>query len=885
MHRSIPLFLAAALAALGVASAQPWVPDPLEPVSSGGLVAVDRALARLSVHARLLVIGAHPDDEDNALLTWVARGMGGEAAYLSLSRGEGGQNLIGTELGVELGAIRTGELMAARRLEGSRQYFARAYDFGYTRSLEETFERWPREVLREDTIRVVRRFKPQVIVAVFPADERAGHGQHQASAVVAADAFELAGDGNAFASLPESPWAPSAFYRRAWSWRGEEGSHGYSLAALEPGAGRSLGQLAAASRSFHRSQDMGREQLAGPARGSLLWIAGGEGGEGGEPFAGIDTALSAIAGSLPMGAARREIAGLLDQIERTARAARGRLTPATVEAVVPDLAEIVDLLGQVMDRLAELGPEALAARELAAEKAEIAGYGLAAAAGVVVEAVAGQETVAAGGELEVEASVWPAGETAVGIEAIDCRVESSWRAELLPPDRDGEGLAAQEGDGSVARRRFRITVSASSPATVPYYLRQPRHADLYDWLEAPATVRGEPLGPPPLRVRFNLRIFGRPVTLVREVVYRYADQAFGERRLPVRAVPPLEVMLEPGLALLPRDERTAAGTELAATVRSNLAKPVAGEVRLLGDRNLAELVASVREGSGVWPREAFALGAVGDSKTVQLPARPPAATGRYSATAVAVLSDGRQFSQALRVISYPHIRPLAVPVAATSELSRFELSLPPLGRVGYVRGAADRVPEILSALGVPLEMLDGDALERGELAGFDAIVVGSRAYETNGALRQANGRLLEYARGGGLLLVQYQQYQFVRGGFAPWPLEIFRPHGRVTDETAPVEALDPSHAVLRHPNRISAADWQDWVQERGLYFAGEWDERYQPLLAIADPGRKAEHGALLIAPVGEGTYVYTGLSFFRQLPAGVAGAVRLFVNLLALGER
>ncbi len=883
MRRSLLLLVAFATLA-GICSAQPWVPDPLEPVSAGGLEAVDRALARLSVHARLLVVGAHPDDEDNALLTWVARGLGGEAAYLSLSRGEGGQNLIGSELGVELGAIRTGELLAARRLEGSRQYFARAYDFGYTRSLEETFDRWPRQVLQEDAIRVVRRFKPQVIVAVFPADERAGHGQHQASAVVAADAFELAGDGSAFAALPESPWAPSAFYRRAWSWRGEEGTHGYSLAALEAVSGRSLGQLAAASRSFHRSQDMGREQLAGPARGSLLWIAGGAGGAGGEgdaPFAGVDTALAAIAGSLPAGPARDEIAGLLNHVERTARAARARLTPATVEAVVPDLAEIVELLGKVTDRLAKLGPAALPARELVAEKAEIAGYGLAAAAGVVVEAVADRETVAAGGELEVEASVWPAGETAVGIEAIDCRVESGWRAEPISLERDGEGNVAAEADESVARRRFRITVSPAAPATVPYYLRQPRRGDLYDWREAPAAERGEPLGPPPLRVRFNLRIHGRPVTLVREVAYRYADQAFGERRQPVRAVPPLEVLLEPGLALLPHAE----GTKLAATVRSNLAEPVAGEVRLLGEHTPAELVGSSRDGSEAWPRDAFALGAVGASKTFQLAARSPAAPGRYSATAIAELSDGRRFSRALRVISYPHIRPLAVPVAATSELSRFELSLPPLARVGYVRGASDRVPEVLAAVGVPVELLDGDDLDRAELSGFDAIVIGSRAYEIDAALRRDNDRLLDYVRGGGLLLVQYQQYQFVAGGFAPWPLEIARPHGRVTDETAPVEPLMPDHPVFQRPNRLGEADWQGWVQERGLYFAGSWDERYQPLVSIADPGRAAERGALLVAPVGEGTYVYTGLSFFRQLPAGVAGAVRLFVNLLALSDR
>ena len=874
MLRSLSMFLAAVAAWVGVALAQPWVPDPLVPVSSGGLEAVDRALARLSVHARLLVVGAHPDDEDNALLTWVARGVGGEAAYLSLSRGEGGQNLIGPELGVELGAIRTGELLAARRVEGSRQYFTRAYDFGYTRSLVETFERWPREVLQEDTVRVVRRFKPQVIVAVFPADERAGHGQHQASAVVAAAAFEMAGDPASFADLPEIPWSPRSLYRSAWSWRGEVGTHGYSLAALDPVSGRSLGQLAAASRSLHRSQDMGREQIAGPAGGGLFWIAGA-GEEGDEPFAGVDTRLAAITAVLPAGPKRDAVGELLDRAETAARSARTRLAPAGIEAVVPDLAEIAELLAAAAERLDSGDPAERSARELVLEKLEIAGYGLVAAAGVVVEAVADREAVAAGGALEVEATVWPAGEAPVVVEAVDLLVADGWRAEPIPEPDDPEPRAppAPERVGrAIDLYRFRVGLGPETEPTVPYYLRLPRSGDLYQWRHEPAAW-GEPLQPPPLRAQVRLRIHGRPVTLVREVVHRWADQAFGERRVPVRSVPPVEVALEPSLALLPRDAESAGGAELTVTVRSNLDGPVQGMVRLASD------------GSASLPERAFSLETAGGSETVRFTVRPPASTGRYAARAEARLGDGRSGRQALRAVAYPHIRPLAAPVPAVSELSRFELALPRLDRLGYVRGASDRVPEVLAALGLPVELLGADDLDRKDLSGFDAIIVGSRAYETDEALRRANSRLLAYARDGGLLVVQYQQYQFVRGGFAPLPLEIRRPHGRVTDETAPVELLAPDHPVFRHPNRLTETDWQGWVQERGLYFPGEWHEEYRPLLAMADPGREPERGALLVASVGEGTYVYTGLSFFRQLPAGVAGAVRLFVNLLALGER
>ncbi len=246
---SVATLIALLAAAMPLPAGQSAAPRPvaLEPASSGGLEAVDRALAKLSIHARMLVVGAHPDDEDNSLLTWVSRGLGGEAAYLSLSRGEGGQNLIGPELGEPLGLIRTGELMGARHIEGTRQYFSRAYDFGYTRSLDEALERWPRKILREDAIRAARRFKPQVIVAIFPPDGRAGHGQHQASAVIARDVYELAGDSAAFAGLGLPVWAPEAFYRRAWS--REDATLGFSLGSLNPIGGRSLAQIAAASRS------------------------------------------------------------------------------------------------------------------------------------------------------------------------------------------------------------------------------------------------------------------------------------------------------------------------------------------------------------------------------------------------------------------------------------------------------------------------------------------------------------------------------------------------------------------------------------------------------------------------------------------------------------
>lgn len=256
--------------------------------------------------------------------------------------------------------------------------------------------------------------------------------------------------------------------------------------------------------------------------------------------------------------------------------------------------------------------------------------------------------------------------------------------------------------------------------------------------------------------------------------------------------------------------------------------------------------------------------------------------GRGLLQVSAELEDGDRFATSYHSIRYPHIRPQVLPRRAESELRVLDLALPDLDLVGYVRGASDRVPEVLTEIGLDVELLDAEVLEAKDFSRFDAVVVGSRAYETDPALRRANASLLDYVRAGGLLIVQYQQYQFVEGGFAPYPLEIDRPHGRVTDETSPVEVLVPDHPALNRPNRLQTSDWQGWVQERGLYFASTWDTAYQPLLSLRDPGQPEEQGALLVARVGDGIYVYTGLSFFRELPAGVPGALRLMANLLAL---
>jgi hypothetical protein len=291
------------------------------------------------------------------------------------------------------------------------------------------------------------------------------------------------------------------------------------------------------------------------------------------------------------------------------------------------------------------------------------------------------------------------------------------------------------------------------------------------------------------------------------------------------------------------------------------------------------------------PAESLAFTREDETKSVVVTVAPPAIDslrpGAFDLRAGVVGADGRRYDGSLEIIDYPHIRPRALARRSVAQIRTARIALPALSHVGYVRGAADRVPEALMAVGVPLELIGADSLVRGDLSRYDAIVIGSRAYETEPALLANNGRLLDYVAKGGLLIVQYQQYPFVEGGFAPYPLSIARPHDRVTDENAPVTPLYPTNPVFHYPNEIRADDWRGWVQERGLYFARSWDTTYAPVLETHDPGPSSAElkGGLLIAPVGRGTYVYTGLSFFRQLPAGVPGAYRLFMNLLGLKRR
>jgi LmbE family N-acetylglucosaminyl deacetylase len=814
------------LAATGPAGAQ------LAPPGTGGAAVLADALRRLGANKRVLMIGAHPDDENNEALTLISRGLGAQAAYLSLTRGEGGQNLIGPELGTDLGIIRTEELLAARQIDGARQYFTRAYDFGFSKTVDEAFRFWPHDSLLPDVLDIIRRFRPQVIISIFSGTPRDGHGQHQVAGVLAREAFER---------LRDSSGGPVKLYRSA---RFDSAAATLTLdgGRLDPVSGQSYAQLAMASRSRHRSQGEGQLERPGPSPVRLaFWESrsGRRGREDGGLFAGVDTVLPA-----------RYVA-LID----SARARYNAMNPGTI---VPLLARALTALGRGTDIVST-------------EQRAILESALAAAAGVAIDGVSDDAIVIAGQRVNVDVTVWNAGGAGVGIDDARLVAPGGWTVEPLNPP------SGPVAPGTLATGRFSVTPADSQPSA-PYFLRRPVAGALYDWSGVPRDVRGEPFEPPLLRLVVRLTIAGAPVTLTREVSFRVRDEVAGEVRRPVLADCAFDVTLSPALVVWPTDG--APGASGPRTFTLSVTNRGLGAAQ-------AGLAVGVPSGWPPLPTRTLTFTRADETQTFAFDLQLPRGVGpgTFDLRAAASGKNGGRCSGALAVIDYPHIHPRGVVREAAASIRVAKIALPSLARVGYVRGAADRVPEALAAVGVPIELIGADTLARGNLSRYDAIIIGSRAYEIDPALVANNGRVLEYARGGGLVIVQYQQYPYVQGGFAPYPLSIARPHDRVTDEAAAVTVLNPAAPLLHTPNEIGPDDWQGWVQDRGLYFAHDWDAHYTSFLTMHDPGEAPLAGGLLVATVGRGTYVYTGLAFFRELPAGVPGAYRLFANLLALGKK
>ena len=852
-------------------------------------VSLPLSLRGLPVAARALMVGAHPDDEDSALLAELTLRHGVRTAYLSLTRGEGGQNCLGPESGAALGVLRTGELLASRRYDGAEQLFSPCVDFGYAKRAEDAFAHWPRERVVGSIVQAIRALQPDVVISVWTGTPIDGHGHHRACGAATREAFDLAGEATAFpeqmqAGLP--PWRPKRLLVRV-----RDAAHQVAddlhinVGRFDPVLGRSCFELAMQGRSLHRSQNMGALPLKG-AQHVVYRVAAGPpaaGGQDANPLGGLPVRLEAWARALSGWQAldRPDVVAAIESAVQHLDAAWAQFHPQRPERTAPMLAAALAALRKTIQIL-DGGPPALHSRlrecQRRIEAAWLQTHGLA------LEVLAAKPDVIAGGSVDIEAELFLRGNAEATLSSLQAHVQPGWQVECL----EGPALPLKVCGGGAVTARFRLTApqdeATAVAATLPPWLRLPPEADLYRFVEelpclAPAAL-------PPLTVRVTLRA-GDPESSPRQtpdiplsapITWRELDPARGELSHPLRVRPTVSVTIAPSLIVMP------ASHAAAPTVDVQLHAHAARRGRLI-----------LRACDG-GQTEAHAPAALslqaGEQRTVRqaLPINPAAAGKRIfvvewqDETAPTVDTKAVSRLRSWQDVRYPHVEPAYWLAPAEVCVSIVPVEVAPGLRVGYLPGTGDGVAEALNALGVSAQTIDEDDLQNGSLAGFDTIVVGVRALETRPSLAAHRQRLWDYARAGGAVVVQYHKpREDGPGRFVPYDgVSLPRPSPRVSQASAPVSLLAADDPLLSFPNRLDTEDFAGWRQERGLYFLAEWPPQMTPLLESADPGELPRRGGLLRARLGRGHYVYCAYALFRQLPAGVPGAYRLLANLVSL---
>jgi LmbE family N-acetylglucosaminyl deacetylase len=779
------------------ASASIAPPSGMGPTPS---VALLRAVRRLRVVGNVLFVGAHPDDENTRLLSWLVHHECVRTGYFSFTRGEGGQNLIGRERAPLLGFIRAQELLAARRVDGAEQFFGTQVDFGYSKSREETLTIWNRENAVREAVAVIRQFRPDIVITRFSPDERGTHGHHTSSALLALEACAAAADARCYPELVDhlGPWQVT---RVVWNWFNlgdgpwppdDDAFIAVDVGGYDPLLGESYPEMAARSLTMHKTQGFGSAGPRGIAVEYFQLLAG-------EPFGrslfdGVDRSWGRVGGSDTLDA-------LLCRAERD----------YALEAPHESLPTLLDALDAM---------KAMPAHPWQAHKMQTLCETIAGCAAIHASAHvdAGQVTPRSRSRLLVSVIRRAAVDAAVG--AIRLRMAGR------PPHLLGEA----------------IDLVHNVPLAVDGQI---------DWPEAHGAIDAA--------VEVDLAIAGRVLTIARPVIHSWIDPVLGERWEPVTIVPPVTVNPQPSVLI-------------AADARPRLLK-----VRVRASREPVEGLLRAETPAGISvepPQRSFSLPAGGAEQLLTFSVAAAAGgTIRFS-------TDGAEAIELIRV-DYPHIPPITTTRPAEVTIVRFDLARGG-DHIGYIAGAGDDVAPALRQAGYRVTMLHDDAIEEGTLSEFDAIVTGIRAFNTSHHLAALMPRLLAYVEAGGTLVVQYNTNTMLNAlttAIGPYPFTIG--DDRVSDENAVVTLRDPEHPVFTRPNRITSLDFGGWVQERGLCFGRNWDRHYTSLLSMHDKGEPSRDGGLLVATHGAGRLVYTGLAFFRQLPAGVPGAFRLFANLMA----
>ncbi len=797
------------------------------------------ALSKARVVGTVLYVAAHPDDENTALLAYLSRERKVRTGYLSATRGDGGQNLLGSETGSLLGVIRTQELLAARRIDGAEQFFTRALDFGFSKGPGETIGIWGHDSVLADMVWVIRTFRPDVILTRFPTTGEGGHGHHTASAILAEEAFAAAGDASRF---PEqlrytTPWKARRMYLNSWK-SDKPDPREARFISLDVGAynsllGRSYSEIAAESRSQHKSQGFGSAERRG-ALPIYFYPLGGDTVGVRDILQGIDLTWKRLPGG--------------EAVDEWLARAQKSFDPAHPEGIVP-------MLLHAHGALRRLPPDAM----VEVKRREILEL-IRSCSGLWLEAMAAVSEASPGEKLKL--TVTALNRSTVPLRLV--KLEVVGLPDSLRPGAGSEAVGAWLAFNQPAVVSAEMGIPAGTRPSQPYWLLRPSAKGLFQ-VEDPRLI-GRPENAPAFTLRATLSSDGEDLAYDLPVAYRWIDPVAGARYRPFEVVPRATLRLDRGMYVFPdaspREVRVVARDAGAGTTgRLSLSLPA-------GWRSSPEFV------------------------DVSLTAKAPEQEGRftvYPAVAAgsgnlgALLVSGADTLRNARVaLEYPHIPTQVIFPRAESHFARLDIKT--AGRsVGYLMGSGDQVPDALTQLGYQVTLLSDGEVENADLSRFDAIVAGVRAYNTRPRLRALQGRLLDYARQGGTLVLQYNTVDpGLEEKLGPYPFRISS--DRVTVEETPVRFDQAAHPLLNRPNKIEPSDMDGWIQERGLNFANPFDPKYETPLSCHDPGEPDRSGGLLFARIGKGVFIYTGYSWFRELPAGVPGALKIFANLVSAGR-
>ncbi len=797
------------------------------------------SLQKLNFVGSALYIAAHPDDENTRLISYLVNDVHANTAYLSITRGDGGQNLVGPELRELLGVIRTQELLAARRTDGAQQFFTRANDFGYSKNPNETFEFWNREDVLSDVVKTIRKFKPDIIIDRF--DHRSPgstHGHHTASAMLSVEAFDLAGNASKFPKSAEEygVWKPQRlFFNTSWWFYGSkekfDNADKSRLVSVETGSyfpelGLSNGEIASLSRSMHKSQGFGSTGSRGTETEYLELLEGTKPSEN-NLFEGINTNWSRLEGGNTIGT-------ILNPLE-------DNFNFKNPSEMLPQLLKAYPLVSNLKDEHW---------RNIKLEQLQqlILDCG-----GIFIEAAS------------EENSVNPNQNFKVNIEAIN-RGKSDV---VLKSVKNSEGKILWSESEALSfndDKKIVITVNSAKqnpPYSSPYWLNEKGTLGMY---VAPEELIGLPETPPLEKLVFELQFENTTIPFTKNIIYKFNDPVKGEVYRPLEVLP----------------EVTASIPEKVLIFASNASEVVSVVVRAGKDSISGTVSLQHPEGWKVEPtQQLFQLTRNGETQTFNFTVTPPNGQSEGYLKPM-VNAEGQIFNKELVSIDYEHIPYQSVLLPSEAKVAKIDIQKKGQN-IGYINGAGDAIPESLKQIGYSVTTIEASNISEKNLQNFDAIVVGIRAYNTVLELAFAQPILNKYVENGGTMIVQYNTNRsLVTEKLAPYSLKLSR--NRVTDEFSEVKILAPENPILNTPNKITQKDFEGWVQERGLYFPDEWAKEFTPILGMHDKGESETKGSLLVAKYGKGYYIYTGLSFFRELPAGVPGAYRLFANMLSIGK-